>query len=363
MPWMATAAIVGSNLVGSALAGRSAERAADTSAQAQLESARIAAEAQRFRPVGITSRFGTSQFGFDDKGYLTSAGYTVDPEIQRLQNQLIGLAGYSLSPETIGRVAAESELIGGAGTRLFGTAGDITRLGQQYLATSPEAARQQFMQEQTALLDPVRRREEEALARSVFGRGRAGLTVGAQGQPELATLAAARRTQDLQLAAQAEQAAQQRAQFGTGLVGTGASLFGTAGGMLGSRYQYQTQALAPFLQQIGAAQTLEQMAQQPLDIGAQLGGRAATAGANVGQSLLAGGTAAAQTRLQGSLVGPSLMAQNLSGFGQQYLQNQQQQNMFNQLMGMRNARGFGYPAGTSQMSAQDAASWFGGFGE
>jgi len=30
---------------------------------------------------------------------------------------------------------------------------------------------------------------------------------------------------------------------------------------------------------------------------------------------------------------------------------------------MRNARGFGYPAGTSQMSAQDAASWFGGFGE
>lgn len=340
---MATAAIVGSNLVGSALAGRSAERAADTSAQAQLEASRIAAEAQRFRPVGITSRFGTSQFGFDDKGYLTSAGYTADPEIQRLQNQLIGLAGYSLSPETIGRAAAESELIGGAGTRLFGTAGDITRLGQQYLATSPEAARQQFMREQTALLDPIRRREEDALARSVFGRGRAGLTVGAQGQPELATLAAARRTQDLQLAAQAEQAAQQRAQFGTGLVSTGAGLFGTAGGMLGSRYQYQTQALAPFLQQIGAAQTLEQMAQQPLDIGAQLGGRAATAGQAVGQSLLAGGTAAAQTRLQGSLVGPSLMAQNLAGFGQQYLQGQQQQNMFNQLMAMRPPPGYGYP--------------------
>jgi hypothetical protein len=33
-----------------------------------------------------------------------------------------------------------------------------------------------------------------------------------------------------------------------------------------------------------------------LDIGAQLGGRAATAGANVGQSLLTGGMAAARTQ-------------------------------------------------------------------
>jgi hypothetical protein len=46
---------------------------------------------------------------------------------------------------------------------------------------------------------------------------------------------------------------------------------------------------------------------------------------------LTGGLGAAQTQLQGSLVGPSLMAQNISGFGQQYLRNQQQQQMFNQL--------------------------------
>jgi hypothetical protein len=81
---------------------------------------------------------------------------------------------------------------------------------------------------------------------------------------------------------------------------------------------------------------------QPLDISAQLGGRAATAGANVGQSLLTGGLGAAQTQLQGSLVGPSLMAQNVSGFGQQYLQNQQQQQLFDRLAQNRNVGYYGF---------------------
>jgi hypothetical protein len=41
------------------------------------------------------------------------------------------------------------------------------------------------------------------------------------------------------------------------------------------------------------------LGQQPLDIGAQLGGRAATAGANSGQSLLMGGLSAARTQQAG----------------------------------------------------------------
>jgi hypothetical protein len=283
------------------MAGRSAEKAANTSAQAQLESARIAAEEQRFRPVGITSRFGSSRFGFGPEGRLESAGYTASPEIQALQERLAALYGTSLGQAE--RAPAISE-------GLFG-------LGQQYLAETPAQARQQYIAEQQALLDPIRQQEEQRLASSVFGRGRAGLNIGTQGQPELAALASARRTQDLQLAAEADRAAQQRIGFGAGLFGTGIGL--------------QTQSLAPFQQQFGTQQLLEQAALQPLDIGAQLGGRTATAGANVGQSLLTGGLGAAQTQLQGSLVGPSLMAQNVSGFGQQYLRNQQQQQMFNQL--------------------------------
>jgi hypothetical protein len=186
-------------------------------------------------------------------------------------------------------------------------------LGQQYLATTPEQARNQYLQEQYAMLDPIRQREEARLGASVFGRGRAGLNIGDVGQPELAALATARRTQDLQLAAQAEQAARDRITYGTGLFGEAAKL--------------GTTALSPFQTQFGLSSLLEQAGQQPLDIGAQLGGRTATAGAQAGQSLLQGGLAAAQTRLGGQLsqIGTrNLASQNLMkdffgslGFGKQ----------------------------------------------
>jgi hypothetical protein len=312
MPFIIAA---GASLAGSYLSGKSAEKAANTSANAQLEAARIAAEEQRFRPVGVSTRFGTSQFEFGPEGRLSGASYTASPEIQALQQRLSEL--YSTSLEQAEGAQAAGAPLGAAGQGLFG-------LGAQYLAQSPEQARQQYIAEQQALINPIRQQEEQRLGASVFGRGRAGLNIGTQGQPELAALAGARRTQDLQLAAQAEQAAQQRIGFGAGLFGTGA-------GLLGTQYGLQTQALAPFQQQFGVSQLLEQAAQQPLDIGAQLGGRSATAGANVGQTLLTGGLGAAQTQLQGSLVGPSLMAQNISGAGQQYLQNRQQQQLFDRL--------------------------------
>ena len=296
---------------GSAYAGSQASRAASSAAGAQTRAAREAAAAQAFRPVGMTTRFGTSDFDVQNiRGIptLMGASYTASPEIQALQDRLSALYGTSLGQAE--QAQALGAPLGQAAQGLFG-------LGSQYLAMSPEQARQQFMQEQYAMLDPIRQREEQRLGASVFGRGRAGLSIGDMGQPELFTLASARRGQDLQLAAAAEQAAQQRAAFGAGLFGTGAELMGT-------QYGVQTKALSPFQTQFGLSQLLEQAALQPLDIGAQLGGRSATAGANVGQSLLQGGLGAAQTQLQGSLVGPSLMASNVSNFGQQYLQNQQQ---------------------------------------
>jgi hypothetical protein len=302
-----TAALVtaGAGLIGSSMAGRSAENAARTGANAQLQAAQIAAEEQRFRPVGITSRFGQSQFGFDDAGRLSSAGYTASPEIQALQDRLSALYGTSLGQAE--QAQALGQPIGAAGQGLFG-------LGQQYLAQSPEQARQQFMSEQYALLDPVRQREEQRLGAGVFGRGRAGLNVGDIGQPELFALSAARRQQDLELARQAEQAAQQRTAFGAGLFETGA-------GLLGRQYGLQTEALSPFQTQFGLQQLLEQSAQQPLDIGAQLGGRSATAGANVGQTLLAGGLGAAQTQMQGNIMGQTLRANTLNDLlGNQQLQ-------------------------------------------
>jgi hypothetical protein len=90
--------------------------------------------------------------------------------------------------------------------------------------------------------------------------------------------------------------------FGAGLLGSGADLM--------SNYQAgQVGALSPFSTYLGAGSTIEELGQQPLDIGAQLGGRAATAGGNVGQSLLYGGLGAAKTIQSGagSGIGKSLM--------------------------------------------------------
>jgi len=292
------------SIAGSLIGARSARKAAASqaaasqyAADAQERAAQLAAEESRFRPVGISTRFGQSQFQYGPEGRLSGASYTTAPEVQALQDRLSALYGDSLGLAE--RAVAPSQT-------LFG-------LGQQYLATTPEQARNQYLQEQYAMLDPIRQREEQRLGASVFGRGRAGLNIGDVGQPELAALATARRTQDLQLAAQAEQEARNRINFGTGL-------FGEAG-------RLQTSALAPFQTQFGVSQLLEQAGQQPLDIGAQLGGRTATAGAQAGQSLLQGGLAAAQTRLGGQLsqIGTrNLASQNLMkdffgslGFGQQ----------------------------------------------
>jgi hypothetical protein len=292
------------SVIGSAISARATRKAAAEqaaasryAADAQERAAQLAAEEARFRPVGISTRFGQSQFQYGPEGRLSGASYTTSPEIQALQDRLSTLYGDSLGLAE--QAVAPSQT-------LFG-------LGQQYLATTPEQARNQYLQEQYAMLDPIRQREEARLGASVFGRGRAGLNIGDVGQPELAALATARRTQDLQLAAQAEQEARNRIAYGTGL-------FGEAG-------KLQTSALAPFQTQFGVSQLLEQAGQQPLDIGAQLGGRSALAGAQAGRSLLEGGMAAAQTRLGGQLsqIGTrNLASQNLMkdffgslGFGQQ----------------------------------------------
>jgi len=274
--------------------------AANQAAAQQQEAARLGAQASAFRPVGMTTTFGSSDFGITDVGgvpRVTSASYQISPELKALQDQLFGLTGGAMGYAQGAQQAAAP--LGAAAQGLFG-------LGGQYLAMSPEEARNQYMQEQYAMLDPIRQREEQRLGASVFGRGRAGLNIGDMGQPELFALASARRGQDLQLAAQAEQAAQQRAQFGAGLFGTGA-------GLLGSQYSIPTQALGPLQSYLGTLGSIEELGQQPFNLGLAVGGAAqpgATAGANL---LSAGLTQAAQTQFAGQQAANQQMSSLLGG--------------------------------------------------
>lgn len=347
----------GASLIGSSMAGKSAERAANTSAQAQLDAAKIAAQEARFRPIGMTTRFGRSTFGFElpgetapvqgpdespadfaarqadyqnrlrTQGVLTSAGYETTPELKALQDRLAALYGQSLTTAE-GATAATAPMRAGA-EKLFGLAGE-------YLATSPEAARQQYINEQMAILDPIRRREEEALQRSAFARGRTGLSVGARGQPELATLAEARRAQDLQLAAGADRAARERIAFGQGLFQPATSLLETA-------YGLPTKALAPFLQQFGAEQLLEETGRQPFDLSLALGARQQPGQSAAAQALLSGGTSAAQTQLQGRMIGPTAMLSSVGSFSDAYLRQKQNEQLWNNIMSSR----AGMPSGVN----------------
>jgi hypothetical protein len=244
--------------------GADQTKAAGEAAAAQQ---RAAAQGAAFRPVGMTTRFGTSQFtrATDPASglpYISGAEYTAAPELAALQNQLFGQfgGGYDFASQQ----AREFGALSPAAQQLFG-------LGEQYLATSPEQARQEYMQTQQAALAPQREQALSGIRNQLFQTGRQGLATGGtvaggmqQTNPELAAYYNALAQQDLSLAAQADQAAQQRQAFGAGLFGTGA-------GLLGTQAQGITGAYSPLQTQLGLSGQVEQMAQMPYQLGIQLG--------------------------------------------------------------------------------------------
>ena len=305
MPAMIAA---GASLLGGIIGGNSAKKAAQAQAAAQVEAARIAAEESRFRPVGITTRFGQSQFQTDPQGRVSGASYTLDPQLAAMQDRFLGLAGGGLSQAE----AAQQQFapLQGAAQGLFG-------LGQQYLAQSPEQAAQQYMAGQQNLLAPSRERQFAQLQNQLFQTGRGGLSVGATGErpsgaaglgaasPEMEAYYNALAQQDAGLAAQAMQAGQQQTAFGAGL-------FGTGGNLLTQGYGGQAAALGPYQAYLQGATGLEALGQQPLDMGSALGGRNVnTSGAN---ALYQGGMAAAGSNAAANAYNPFATA--LTGLSQ-----------------------------------------------
>lgn len=240
--------------------------AANISASQQRDAAQNAAYAAAFRPVGMTSRFGTSQFTRDidpktGTPYISAAGYTPAPELSALQNRLFSQFMPSM---------ATAEQRAGQYAPLGQSAGQLMSLGQGYLAQSPEQAAQDYLTSQQNLLAAPREQQLASLRNKVFQTGRSGLGVGGtttgQGasNPEMQAYYNALANQDLQLASQATQAGQQRATFGAGLLGTGA-------GLLGSQVQGEVGAYAPFQNQLGLSSNIEQLGQMPYNMGLALG--------------------------------------------------------------------------------------------
>ena len=292
-----------------------------------------------------------------------------------------------------------------------------------------QAAAQQYMQQQQALLQPGRERAQAGLTQNLFNTGRGGLAVAQGGgmgaaNPEQQALLNAQSMQDLQLAANAGQqsranlvqdiglssqlgtsalsqlgTSQQQAlanslartQAGAGLFGAsfgattqsgqqqlenslrlGSFAAGQAGtalseqqraeelarqrmlsgiqtgtGLFGTGLELASQGYNPFKTQFGLAQSMEAAGQSPLDIGSALGGRAAQAGANVGQSLLQGGRAAAGSQASADAYNPWATALTGLAGNQQFTQG-----ISNWMGG-----GGGNPMQTSPVSWGSSGSW------
>jgi hypothetical protein len=146
--------------------------AARQSAQAQLESARIAAEAAKFRPVGVTTRYGTSNFQFDPSGYLSGAGYTVSPELKAYQDRLQALTGGALT---------EAEMASNSMLHFNKVLKDLFGLGQHIYIKLQNKLHLRSTCNNNNLLAPSRERQYAQLQNQLFQSGRGGLSVGATG--------------------------------------------------------------------------------------------------------------------------------------------------------------------------------------
>lgn len=253
-------AVVGGAVIGGVLSSNAAKSAASTSADAQRYAADQAAQAAAFRPVGVTTGFGSSNFGYDAGGTLTSAGYELTPEMQAIRNRLISQAG-AQTPE---QMAAATQGMYGTASGMFNLAGQLMPTGtdrnispeaqalaQRYsgvsaglmpstfqTGSSPAAqayaenlrqtalqlapktydtsqAAKTYMTEQEAVLEAGRNQQLAAIRNQLAQSGRGGLAVGGDGNmqaanPELAAYYNSLAQQRLGLAAQSTDVARQR---------------------------------------------------------------------------------------------------------------------------------------------------------
>lgn len=239
---------------------RVSKEAAQAAQRQALEGGQAAANMAAFRPVGTTTRFGTSSYSIDPATGGLKADYSLSPLAAGYQQSLAGMTGQGL---------------------LQGQ--QLQNLASQYLGESPEAVRQRYVQQQTALLAPGQEQQLAGIRNRLFQTGRGGLATGATEagglaatNPEMAAYYNALANQQRQIAAGADQAAQQQIQFGQQLAG---------------------QAYSPFTAGFGAQGAVEQAGQQPLALAQDIARLQAASGAQQGQLYSQGAQRAAAYNL------------------------------------------------------------------
>lgn len=253
------------SMAGSAIGQYSANKQlgkqADESAAQYAARMRQAGQQGFFRPVDVKTLYGQSNYKVDPTtGQLTEAGYTASDAVQADQARFGDMAqtGLSSAEEAI----PFAQQYGAPAQGLF-------NLGQSYLGETPDQMRQTYMQQQMDALRPYDIEAEQRLLAQGFGRGTTGLSVGAGGNPMLKALQEGRNRRDLQLLANADLAVQDRINFGT-------QQLDKASGLLGTGYDLMQGSLAPYQSYLGEQAKLEELAQQPFQMGLNAGATAMT---------------------------------------------------------------------------------------
>jgi len=283
-------------VIGAGIAANQAAGAQNSLAQQQLQLGQQAANNAQFRPVGVTSRFGTSGFQYGADGNLIGAGYQVAPDIAAMREGLLGYAGQNLA--NAGQAQGLQQQANTGANSLF-------NLGQQYVAQDPNQVASNWMGQQQQLLAPGREQQLAQLQNQQFQQGRGGLAVGATNQgytqgaqglaatnPQMAAYYNAMAQQDAGLAAQAQQQGQQQVTFGQGLMTGGL-------GVANAGYGLQNNALQPYNTALAGAAATEALGQNPLDLSTALGAQQSTAGRSMGAILQDAATRSAATQQQG----------------------------------------------------------------
>jgi hypothetical protein len=283
------------NTVGGLIGGSSAAQAAGQQAEAYRNAATNASNLAQFRPVGTTTNFGTSNYTYDpNTGRMTSAGYSLSPQLQGLQSGLMGAAAnYNYQPDVgfingirenslagmrmamqqapnafnagnqlyarsqelypqAGLAYGQGQSLFGQGTavagqapELFSRAADLYSTGASYLGSAPQAEAD-YMNRTRAALAP---QDEQTLARlrnQIYQTGRAGLATGGTtaggmvaSNPELSAYYNSLAQRDLDMATKAQAEGRANVALGGTLYGQGAQLGQTGAGIAGTAANIQ----------------------------------------------------------------------------------------------------------------------------
>ena len=257
--------------------------------QAGLQAQQLGA----FKPVTVTSMFGTPNYTYDAYGRLTSATSTAAPWLQNVQTATQGmLPGFTTEAQ---RAAGDTRMLTAA-DKAYGVGNTYYNLAQQALPTSYDVAdkTQEYYNRMQQMVAPEREQQLASTRNKLYQTGRQGIAVGATSpdaggmlatNPEMAAYYNALAKQDLELANTAEQRAranlQQDISTGTNLYQQGTGMFGTSADLQNTQYKNWLAAQTPITGTLGNLQTYEGLQYAPVTAGFEYG-KPVTAGAQYG---------------------------------------------------------------------------------